>query len=107
MTPMTLSDAFSRGAASLLVICDVRAWRTPRGDAAAAIPPAAVARHGANEYVFVLQPDQTIELRLVRTGPAAGALASVYGVHVGETIVYNAQRSTSGAAVSKAVIGRY
>lgn len=101
---MTLSEVFIRGAVSLLVICDVRALRVASGARVPAVPLAALARHGSGEYVFVLRSDQTIELRPVYLGPAVGRLVSVYGVDLGETIVYDARRLKSPAAIGRSAV---
>jgi hypothetical protein len=94
---MTLSELLLRSGAPLLVISDVRPLRTAAGLIVPAIPAAAVMRCRTHQHVFVLRPDQTIELRSVHSGPARGTLASVDGVRLGETIVYNARRSNPGA----------
>lgn len=54
----------------------------------ATIPVTAV-RHGTQgDFVFLLQPDKTVKMQLVKLGPAAGTnIAILSGVAVGQTVV--------------------
>lgn len=54
----------------------------------ATVPVTAV-RHGAQgDFVFLLQPDRTVKLQVVKTGPAAGTnVAILQGVAVGQTVI--------------------
>jgi hypothetical protein len=91
---MTLSELFVRGkqGSALLVLCAVR-LKALAGVIRLTIPARAVIPHGGHEYVFVLGPEQTIELRLIRTGKAAENLVAVlFGLGVGETVVYDPYR---------------
>ncbi|WP_235037855.1 MULTISPECIES: efflux RND transporter periplasmic adaptor subunit [unclassified Novosphingobium] len=51
--------------------------------------PVGAVRHGApGDFVFVLQPDRTVKLAVVRTGPAAGnTVAILAGLAAGATVV--------------------
>lgn len=87
---MRLSEAFLRGGPQVLVICAVQPRLSAQGVIVPAIPSAAVIRRGRDEYVFVLEADQTLELRFIHTAPAGRGLASVqFGLASGETIVYH------------------
>ncbi|HEX9461376.1 MAG TPA: hypothetical protein VGB82_02135 [Alphaproteobacteria bacterium] len=91
---MTLSELFLRGklGSAFLVLCDVR-QQALAGVIRLTIPQRAVIRHTGQEYVFVLGPDQTIELRFVRTGVAARSFVTVlFGLTAGETVVYDPYR---------------
>ena len=54
----------------------------------ATIPVTAV-RHGAQgDFVFLLQPDKTVKLQVVKIGPASGTnVAVLQGVAVGQTVI--------------------
>ncbi|MBC2665266.1 efflux RND transporter periplasmic adaptor subunit [Novosphingobium flavum] len=55
----------------------------------ALVVPVSAVRHGApGDFVFVLQPDQTVKLVVVRTGPMAGQnIAILAGLTGSETVV--------------------
>ena len=55
---------------------------------AATIPVTAV-RHGSQgDFVFLLQPDKTVKLQIVKVGPASGSrVAILSGVRIGETVI--------------------
>ncbi|WP_116089629.1 efflux RND transporter periplasmic adaptor subunit [Sphingomonas crusticola] len=55
---------------------------------AATLPVTAV-RHGAQgDFVFVLQPDKTVKMQIVKQGPANGSrVAILSGVKVGQTVI--------------------
>ena len=51
--------------------------------------PIAAVRHGTQgDFVFVLQPDRTVKMQMVKQGPADGAnVAILSGLRVGETVI--------------------
>ncbi|WP_437193468.1 efflux RND transporter periplasmic adaptor subunit [Planctomicrobium sp. SH527] len=54
------------------------------------VPTSAIQRGSDKTYVYVLKPDNTVELRTVRTGPSEGAEISILeGVSRGEIVVTN------------------
>jgi multidrug efflux system membrane fusion protein len=55
----------------------------------AAVVPVSAVRHGApGDFVFVVQPDQTVKLTVVRIGPSDGARVAVTsGLRPGQTVV--------------------
>ena len=68
----------------------------------AVVVPAAAVRHGPNgDYVYVVAPDQTAHVRLVKTGPSAGDKISIAsGLSGGERVVTEGgDRLIDGATV--------
>jgi multidrug efflux system membrane fusion protein len=51
------------------------------------IPNAAIQRNGDKAYVYVVKPDQTVEMRNITTGITDGNVTAVTGVQPGETLV--------------------
>jgi len=51
--------------------------------------PVTAVRHGSQgDFVFVLQPDQTVKLQLVKTGPGTGtSVAILSGLSIGQTVI--------------------
>ncbi len=68
----------------------------------AVVVPAAAVRHGPNgDYVYVIQPDSTVKIQLVKTGPADGDNVSIAsGLKGGERVVTEGgDRLVDGATV--------
>jgi len=68
----------------------------------AIVVPAAAVRHGPNgDYVYVIAPDSTVHIRLVKTGPADGDNVSIAsGLASGERVVTEGgDRLVDGATV--------
>jgi membrane fusion protein, multidrug efflux system len=74
--------------------------RTDRN--AAVVPARAVQRSQDGTFVYALKPDQTVEVRPVKTGPTVdGFTALLAGVTPGELVVFDGQsRLVSGAKVT-------
>ena len=52
------------------------------------VPVTAVRNGAKGDFVFLLQPDKTVKLQLVKTGPSVGTnIAILSGVKVGETVI--------------------
>lgn len=68
------------------------------------VPTSAIQRGSDKTYVYVLKPDNTVDLRTVRTGPSEGAEISILeGVSRGETVITNGlDKLRPGAQVSVA-----
>ena len=64
--------------------------RTDR--AATVLPDRAVQRGEAGDYVYLVQPDQTVAVRQVKPGPSEGGFTEIQsGVAPGETVVFDGQ----------------
>ena len=64
--------------------------RTDR--AATAIPDRAIQRGEAGDYVYLVQPDQTVAVRQVKPGPSEGGFTEIQsGITPGETVVFDGQ----------------
>lgn len=65
------------------------------------VPTTAIRNGPQGNFVYVVKPDRTAELRVVKVGPAAGdRVAVTSGVKVGETVVTEgADRLTDGGTV--------
>jgi membrane fusion protein, multidrug efflux system len=69
---------------------------------AASVPVSAV-RHGTQgEFLFVLQPDKTVKMQPIKTGPTAGTqIAILEGVRVGQSVITEGADSLEdGASVT-------
>jgi multidrug efflux system membrane fusion protein len=55
----------------------------------AVVVPVSAVRHGANgDFIFLLQPDRTVKLQTVRTGPSdTTRIAILSGVEAGQTVI--------------------
>jgi multidrug efflux system membrane fusion protein len=70
--------------------------------AGAVTVPVTAVRHGAQgDFVFLLMPDRTAKLSLVKTGPSAGGkIAILSGVKIGDTVITEgADRVDDGSKV--------
>ena len=76
-------------------------------EGAVVVPTAAVQNGQQGPFVFVVKPDQTVESRKVKTGPAKGdATAIDEGVAAGETVVTDGQlRLFPGAKIKLRTAG--
>ena len=66
------------------------------------IVPTTAVRHGPQgDFVFVLQPDNTVKVRTVKVGPGSGESVSITdGLKIGETVITEGgDRLKDGAAV--------
>jgi multidrug efflux system membrane fusion protein len=67
------------------------------------VVPATAVRHGPQgDFVYVLQPDRTVRVRLVKTGPGTGETTSIVsGLNVGEIVITEGgDRLRDGAEVT-------
>jgi multidrug efflux system membrane fusion protein len=65
------------------------------------IPASAVQRNGTNTFVYVLQEDNTVEMRAVKVGATDGESSAVEGVTLGEVLAAdNFNRLQNNAAVT-------
>ena len=65
------------------------------------IPASAVQRNGTNTFVYVLQEDNTVEMRTVKVGATDGDTSAVEGVKPGEVLAAdNFNRLQDNATVS-------
>ena len=64
--------------------------RTDR--AATVVPDRAMQRGEAGDYVYLVQPDQTVAVRQVKPGPSEGGFTEIQsGITPGETVVFDGQ----------------
>ncbi|MBB3210822.1 multidrug efflux system membrane fusion protein [Herbaspirillum sp. Sphag1AN] len=74
---------------------------------ATVIPTAAIQRGSQGQFVYVVKPDNTVTVRVIKTGPTEGDVTSINdGVAVGETVVVDGiDRLREGAKVEPILRG--
>lgn len=71
------------------------------------IPTAAIQRGSQGQFVYVVKPDNTVTVRIIKTGPTEGDITAINdGVAVGETVVVDGiDRLREGAKVEPILRG--